>query len=235
VIDANYQGEVKVILHNHGNEDFHVKESNWIAQLIIYYNQPLHLRVVMGEESIPNPNLEKSFAQSESIHPQDDDDVLWNFPVPPAPQEGMRRGEKGFGSTSDINSVIKADKLKKEYIFSSFLEDPLNEFANWMENPNYVTPALVGFVFRQIYYNRNHFSKTANDGYVPYFEEDRKWNSNNDTAIRLAAMQHFNEANRHCKKTSKIILWVKSLEPEYQSYDIKVILTDVFFWSNHRV
>lgn len=229
MIDANYQGEVKVILHNHGNEDFHVKQSNWIAQLIVYFNQPLHLRVVMGGESIPNPILEKSFDVSESIHPRDDEDVLWNFPILPDVQEGMRRGEKGFGSTSDINSSIKVDKLRKEYIFRSFLEDPVNEFAKWMENPNYVTPALVGFVFRHIYYKRNHFSKTTDNGYVPYFEEDRKWNSSDDVAIGLATMQHFNEGNRHCKKTSKIIQWVKSLEPEYQSYNTKAILSDIFF------
>lgn len=35
VIDEDYQGDVKVILINHGNEDFHVNAGDRVAQLVL--------------------------------------------------------------------------------------------------------------------------------------------------------------------------------------------------------
>jgi len=40
VVDSSYRGEIKVVLINHGNIDFHVTEGNKIAQLLI---QPVEL------------------------------------------------------------------------------------------------------------------------------------------------------------------------------------------------
>lgn len=35
MIDADYRGQVKVLLFNHGDKDFEVKEGDRIAQLIL--------------------------------------------------------------------------------------------------------------------------------------------------------------------------------------------------------
>lgn len=35
VIDSQYRGEIKVLLFNHGDEDYHVKSGDRIAQLLI--------------------------------------------------------------------------------------------------------------------------------------------------------------------------------------------------------
>lgn len=35
VIDADYRGQVKVLLFNHGEEEFKVKEGDRIAQLVL--------------------------------------------------------------------------------------------------------------------------------------------------------------------------------------------------------
>ena len=35
VIDQDYEGELKVVLFNHGDKDFHVNEGDRIAQIVI--------------------------------------------------------------------------------------------------------------------------------------------------------------------------------------------------------
>ena len=35
VINRDYQGELRVLLHNSGTTDFNVKSGDWIAQLVI--------------------------------------------------------------------------------------------------------------------------------------------------------------------------------------------------------
>ena len=45
VVDADYRGEIKVILFNHGTEDFEIKVSDRIAQLVLerYESVPIQL------------------------------------------------------------------------------------------------------------------------------------------------------------------------------------------------
>jgi dUTP pyrophosphatase len=53
VIDADYRGQVKVLLFNHGDNDFEVKEGDRVAQLVlerIYTPEVMEVQVL--EESI---------------------------------------------------------------------------------------------------------------------------------------------------------------------------------------
>jgi dUTP pyrophosphatase len=45
-IDSDYRGEVKVLLHNAGAEDFNVYEGDRVAQLLIKYAPPILFKVV---------------------------------------------------------------------------------------------------------------------------------------------------------------------------------------------
>lgn len=68
-IDADYRGEVKVLLINHGDQAFTVEHGDRIAQLVVARVEPVR------------------FEAASSL------------PEPTASSEGSTRGEGGFGST----------------------------------------------------------------------------------------------------------------------------------------
>lgn len=76
VIDSDYRGTIKVILHNHSNKDYHIKRGDKIAQLILHKSysdiQVLHID------------------SNTKLH--EDLDTIFNDP-------NNKRKEGGFGST----------------------------------------------------------------------------------------------------------------------------------------
>ena len=85
-IDADYRGEIKVLLINHGDEPFSIERHMRIAQMVVAPYNPALMEAVdafpentMTERSNPQWSLQKSPLQD--VH------------------QASERGEQGFGST----------------------------------------------------------------------------------------------------------------------------------------
>jgi len=85
VIDRDYEGEIRVVLFNHGNRPFHVRQGYRIAQLILERYE--HVQVV------EDPNL---YPQIPVQAPNPEDIPLPSFVEG---REDMPRSVGGFGST----------------------------------------------------------------------------------------------------------------------------------------
>lgn len=63
-IDWDYQGEIKIILHNLGSEDFHIKEGDRIAQAVFAPIIIVRFRPNLNEDNEVSERGEKGFGES---------------------------------------------------------------------------------------------------------------------------------------------------------------------------
>ena len=76
VIDAQYRGEIKVLLFNHSDKDFSIEPGDRIAQLLIQKVESIHFLQVNSLDNTQNETKEDLVRQGKSRRKKGLDTVL---------------------------------------------------------------------------------------------------------------------------------------------------------------